>query len=241
MRSPARAPIWIPPGAPAEFPDPNDFEEHGLLAGGGDLSEARLLAAYRAGIFPWYDRPPILWWSPDPRALITPQSLHLSRSMKRTLRKTDFVVTAGRDLSGVMRGCAARAEGTWLTREMQQAYLRLGRSGHALSYEVYAGEELVGGLYGVLIGGLYAAESKFHRRTDASKIALVCSVIDLFDRGVTVFDVQFVTNHLRTMGVHEVSRADYLARCKEAVSLEISAPRPTENLLPRTRMLLGLT
>lgn len=240
MRSFAPAPIWIPPGSPAVFPDPNDYEDHGLLAGGGDLTDARLLAAYRAGIFPWYDSPPILWWSPNPRAIISRETLHLSRSLKRTIRNTSWSVTAGKDLAGVMKGCADRPEGTWLSPEMQRAYLHLGTRGHCLSYEVWDDSELIGGLYGVLIGGFYAAESKFHRVTDASKVALVCAVTDLFDRGVSLMDVQFETDHLRRMGVHEVSRASYLESLEAAISMRLSPPCPTQDLLSRVRDLLGL-
>lgn len=241
MRSRAKAPVWIPEDAPPIFPDPREFGAHGLLAGGGDLSSARLLAAYRTGIFPWYDEPPILWWSPDPRAVISPKSLHLSRSLKRTLRTTRFTVTSNQALSGVMEGCADRPEGTWLTPEMQDAYLKLADLGCAASYEVWEGATLVGGLYGVLIGGLFAAESKFHRRTDASKIALVCAVADLFHRGVRLFDVQFRTDHLETLGVHELSRDDYLERLKSVVSLRLSAPCPEPNLLPSVRRQLRLS
>jgi leucyl/phenylalanyl-tRNA--protein transferase len=240
MRTAPRAPVWIPHGSPPHFPDPRDFDDHGLIAGGGDLDPERLVAAYGAGIFPWYNEPPILWWSPNPRAIITPDSLHLSRSMKRTLRKTSYTVTTGVALERVMEQCAKRREGTWLSDEMQDAYLRLGEMGMATSYEVWDKKQLVGGLYGVQIGGLYAAESKFHRRTDASKIALVCAVTDLFTRGVEVFDVQFVTEHLRTLGVHEVPREEYLQAVKRA-TLGRTAPRqPSENLLPEVLARLAL-
>jgi leucyl/phenylalanyl-tRNA--protein transferase len=139
-----------------------------------------------------------------------------------------------------MEQCAKRREGTWLSDEMQDAYLRLGEMGMATSYEVWDKKQLVGGLYGVQIGGLYAAESKFHRRTDASKIALVCAVTDLFTRGVEVFDVQFVTEHLRTLGVHEVPREEYLQAVKRA-TLGRTAPRqPSENLLPEVLARLTL-
>lgn len=241
MRQARRAPVWIPPGSPPKFPDPSEFEDHGLVAGGGDLTPARLLSAYRAGLFPWYDEPPILWWSPHPRSVITDESLHVSRSLRRTLKKTPLTVTSNTALAQVMVGCAERPEGTWLTDEMQSAYLALEESGHALSYEVWDGEELVGGLYGVLVGGLFAAESKFHRKTDASKIALVCAVTDLFDRGVILFDVQFPTDHLRSLGVHEVTRAQYLARLEQAVVKKTSANPSGENMLPRVRRLRGLS
>lgn len=240
MRSAPRAPVWIPQGSPPDFPDPRQFDDHGLIAGGGDLDPRRILEAYRAGIFPWYDEPPILWWSPNPRAIITPESLHLSRSLKRTLKKTSFRVTQGTALERVMEQCAKRREGTWLNDEMQDAYLRLGEMGFASSYEVWEGKNLVGGLYGVLLGGLYAAESKFHRRTDASKIALVCAVTDLFRRGVVLFDVQFATEHLRSLGVHEVTRGDYLQAAKAAALGQTRPAPPGRDLLPEVRAALGL-
>lgn len=241
MRSAPRSPVWIPADAPAVFPNPSDFDRAGLVAGGGDLSVARLLAAYRRGLFPWYNEPPILWWSPDPRGVIDHTSLHISRSLKRALRQTHFTVTCNTAFKAVMDGCAEREEGTWLTDEMKAAYLALEQSGHALSYEVWHGAELVGGLYGVRIGGLYAAESKFHRRTNASKIALVCAVTDLFSRGLQLFDVQFETEHLKTLGVFEMTRAEYLSRLPDACGRELSPPSPTGNLLPQVLDLLGLT
>jgi leucyl/phenylalanyl-tRNA--protein transferase len=233
-------PIWIPPDAPPVFPNPSGFNPEGLIAGGGDLSTARLLAAYRTGLFPWYDEEPILWWCPDPRSVLTMESLHVSRSMRRTLRNTPWTVTCGKALLEVMNGCADRPEGTWLNAEMKAAYLALGRLGHALSYEVWDGDELVGGLYGVLIGGLFAAESKFHRRTDASKVALCSAAVDLFDRGLQLFDVQFTTDHLKTMGIHEIPRNEYLTRLSSALDIELTAPEQEDNRLPRVRRILGL-
>lgn len=240
MRSAPRAPVWIPPGSPPVFPDPREFDDHGLIAGGGDLDPARLVAAYRLGLFPWYNEPPILWWSPNPRAIVSPESLHVSRSMRRTLRKTSFTVTTGTALERVMEQCAKRRGGTWLSDEMQDAYLRLGEMGMVTSYEVWDKKQLVGGLYGVLIGGLYAAESKFHRRTDASKIALICAVTDLFSRGVELFDVQFATDHLCSLGVHEVSREAYLAVAERATRAQTAPRAPSENLLPEVLTKLSL-
>jgi leucyl/phenylalanyl-tRNA---protein transferase len=187
-----------------------------------------------------------LWWSPDPRGVITPQSLHLSRSLRRALRHTRFTVTCTTAFEAVMDGCAEREEGTWLTSEMKAAYLELKNRGSALSFEVWDGEDLVGGLYGVLVGRLYAAESKFHRRTDASKIALVCAVTHLFSRGLGLFDVQFETAHLKTLGVFEMSRSTYLAQLPEVCSQELSGSlgegeTQTGNLLPQVLTLLGLT
>ncbi len=241
MRITPRSPVWIPPDAPAIFPNPAEFDRAGLIAGGGDLSAQRLLAAYRQGLFPWYNEPPILWWSPDPRGVINRESLHISRSLRRALRQTRFTVTCTTAFEAVMDGCADRQEGTWVTREMKDAYLALKRSGHALSYEVWDGPELVGGLYGVHIGRLYAAESKFHRRTNASKIALVCAVTDLFSRGLELFDVQFETEHLKTLGVFEMSRSEYLSRLGPACSHGLSDPAPEGNLLPQVLSLWGLT
>lgn len=233
----SQVPVFIPEDAPCVFPDPRDFHAMGIIAGGGDLSPARLIAAYRAGIFPWYDREPILWWSPDPRAVITPQSLHVSRSLKRRLVHPPYTVTCNRDPEGVLKGCADRAEGTWLDRGMRAAYLRLFDAGHLLSFEVWQGEasarQLVGGLYGVLVDGLFAAESKFHRKSDASKVALVCAVCTLFARGLRLFDVQFTTEHLVSLGVFNISRDEYLDRLAQAKTTRVLPPEPsTDDLIP---------
>ncbi len=235
----ARRPLWLSENGPPHFPDPSAYDAEGLIAGGGDLSRERLLAAYRKGIFPWFDERPILWWCPDPRSIITRESLHISRSMRHTLRKTSFTLTQGTAMSAVMGGCSDRKEGTWITQEMHDAYLDLHHHGFALSYEVWQQDELVGGLYGVLIGGVFAAESKFHRKTDASKIALIGAVVDLFDRGVGLFDVQFLTTHLGTLGVHEVSRTDYLGRLRKHLPTKLRAPSPDKDLLPRISKLLN--
>lgn len=251
MRGDFRPPLWLRAGAPPDFPDASEFEPQGLVAGGGDLSPARLLAAYGSGIFPWYDEPPILWWSPDPRAIIERDALHVSRSMRRRLRTTSMRVTCNIALERVMEGCAGRVEGTWITTDMKRAYLNLASSGHMLSYEVWEGSELVGGLYGVLLGGLFAAESKFHKKTDASKIALVSAVVDLFDRGLQLFDVQFVTDHLETMGAKEIPRLTYLERLKDARLarlISVGSPRiepppsgtAALDVLPRVRALLEI-
>lgn len=225
----ARSPVWIPAEAPCKFPDPREFAESGLVAGGGDLSVDRLLAAYRAGIFPWYDEPPILWWSPDPRAVITPQTLHVSRSLKRRLESGVYTVTCNRAPEAVLDGCADRNQGSWLNADMKAAYLALFGAGHMLSFEAWASADtgmprLVGGLYGVLVGGLFAAESKFHRETDASKVALVCAVRSLFKRGLRLFDVQFTTEHLMSLGVFDIPRAAYLEQLSEAQGTSAQAP-----------------
>jgi leucyl/phenylalanyl-tRNA---protein transferase len=244
------SPVWLPPSGPCVFPDPRAFSREGLIAGGGDLSAERLLLAYRSGLFPWYNKPPILWWSPDPRAIISPESLHVSRSLKRRINQGTYRVTYNRAPEAVLDGCADREEGTWLNTEMKAAYLRLFDLGHLVSFEVWDNESpssesvdpkhLVGGLYGVLVDGLFAAESKFHRKVDASKVALVCAVSTLFSYGVTLFDVQFVTDHLSTLGVHNMSRLEYLTRLVAARSQQVHLPLAPADLCPDLRRKLRL-
>lgn len=211
-------PLFIRPGDPPAFPDPRGADGEGLVAVGGDLRPARLLLAYDLGIFPWYDAEIPLWWSPDPRAVMDPERLHVSRSLRRLLRRTEWQVTCNRAFTGVMVECSReREDGTWIHTEVIQAYTELHRLGHAHSIEVWEGAQLVGGLYGVQRGGLFAAESMFHRRTNASKVALCCAVLALFRHGVTVFDVQFLTDHLESLGAYEISRREYLERVRAAL------------------------
>ena len=238
-RSPKRFRPWLlPAGAEPCWPDPNlaDADE-GLVALGGDLEPVRLLSAYANGIFPWFDdRAPILWWSPEPRAVLHVESLHVSRSLRRCFQREQFLVSADRDFAGVIDGCAHRTEGTWITQEMRCAYLALHDLGHAHSFEVFRGSELVGGLYGVQVGTLFAAESMFHRTTDASKVALVCAVSSLFAAGFTLFDVQFLTPHLASLGAMLMPRRSYLEGVATAaaqhvpwaaVQEQLRAPFPT--------------
>jgi leucyl/phenylalanyl-tRNA--protein transferase len=201
---------WIPP----ELADPE-----GLVGVGGDLRPATLLAAYADGVFPWFnDDDPILWWSPDPRAVIEFDRLHVSRSLARTLKRGVFTVTVDRCFEAVMRACGeGRPEGTWVTEGMVRAYVELHRLGFAHSLEVWKGDELAGGIYGVGIGALFAGESMFHRVTDASKVALVSLVRRLAGRGYELFDVQMTTEHTERMGATEIPRADYLRRLRAAV------------------------
>jgi leucyl/phenylalanyl-tRNA--protein transferase len=207
------------PGAPLQFPNPRHADADGIVAIGGDLSEERLLLAYESGIFPWYDAGlPPLWWSPDPRAIFERQNLHVSRSLRRELRRRRFRVSFDRAFAEVLRECADRPEtGTWILPEMIGAYARLHQRGQAHSFEVWQGEELAGGLYGVQRAGLFAAESMFHRRDNASKVALVASVVLCFRAGIELYDVQFLTPHLRSMGATSISRADYLTRLSGAL------------------------
>src|SRR5215471_641674 len=213
MRRRGRRPVLLLPGGPIAFPDPEQADDEGLLAIGGDLSSERLLFAYERGIFPWYDEGvPPLWWSPNPRAILDPEGLHVSRSLRRVLRSGRFTVSWNRDFEGVMRCCGDRPGGTWILPEMIEAYVRLHRIGHAHSIEVWEGGELAGGLYGIQRGALFAAESMFHRRTDASKVALVYAVRSLFLAGTRLFDVQLLTSHLASMGAIEIPRREYLGR-----------------------------
>jgi leucyl/phenylalanyl-tRNA---protein transferase len=217
-------PIYLPEGRTLGFPDPRrERGFDGLIAVGGDLSPGRLLLAYREGIFPWYSEgTEILWWSPDPRAIIEMTEIHRSHSLERRLRRGDFAFSIDRAFADVMQGCADRAEGTWIQPEMVAAYHELHRRGHAHSFEAWQDSELVGGLYGVHIGGLFAAESMFHRTTDASKAVLVVAVVSLARAGIRLFDVQFKTSHLASMGAREISRNAYIERLAAVVDLDVN-------------------
>jgi leucyl/phenylalanyl-tRNA--protein transferase len=198
--------------------DPAAADANGLVAMGGDLQPDTLLRAYRNGVFPWYDASmPICWWSPDPRAIIPLDALHVSRRLARTIRSGRFEITANRDFGGVIRGCTLnREDGTWLIPEMIEAYERLHQLGHAHSVEVWSDGELAGGVYGVAVGGFFSAESMFHRRTDASKVALCGLVERLVQLEFELLDIQFVTPHTARMGATEIPREDYLARLASA-------------------------
>ncbi|MGC3980499.1 MAG: leucyl/phenylalanyl-tRNA--protein transferase [Steroidobacteraceae bacterium] len=186
----------------------------GLLAAGGDLSPERLLAAYRRGIFPWYSHgQPILWWSPDPRTVLLPQEFKVSRSLAKSARNRGFDARFDSSFAAVMAGCGDRSlrpEGTWITREMQMAYLELHRLGLAHSMETWQDGNLVGGLYGVQLGRVFFGESMFSRVTDASKFALKMLCERLLDQGVAVIDCQMATPHLSSLGAREISRREFL-------------------------------
>lgn len=194
-------------------------EPNGLLAAGGDLSPERLLAAYRHGCFPWYqDGQPVLWWSPDPRTVLYPQELHVSRSLRKKLRQGIFSVTFDRAFRDVIEGCAgprSYTDGTWITTPMQNAYVKLHELGVAHSVEVWQDERLVGGLYGLAIGRLFFGESMFSRTTDASKAGFVTLVERLRDWGFKMIDCQMPTQHLASFGARAIPRkifAETLAR-----------------------------
>jgi leucyl/phenylalanyl-tRNA--protein transferase len=190
-------------------------EPDGLLAVGGDLAPERILSAYRQGIFPWFSPgQPILWWSPDPRAVLLPEKLKVSRSLRKTINKGSFRVTFDTAFEQVIRACAATPRrgqpGTWITEEMQQAYIHLHRMGHAHSAESWSGDELVGGLYGLRLGRVFYGESMFSRRTDASKVAFVHLVRKLQEEGVVLIDCQVTTDHLLSLGAEEIPRRRFV-------------------------------
>jgi leucyl/phenylalanyl-tRNA--protein transferase len=207
----------------ASFPDPAlaETEPNGLLAVGGDLSPPRLVNAYRQGIFPWYSLgQPILWWSPDPRLVLRPHALHLSRSLRKTLRSDCFRVSLDADFGAVIRGCAAPrpgADGTWIVPEMIAAYERLHALGLAHSAEAWRDGELVGGLYGVALGRAFFGESMFSRTSNASKVAFAHLSQRLAAWGYALIDCQVHTPHLASLGAVSVPRAGFLAEVEAAV------------------------
>jgi leucyl/phenylalanyl-tRNA--protein transferase len=196
-------------------------EPNGLLAAGGDLSPRRLLEAYRRGIFPWFSEgDPILWWSPDPRMVLAPAELKVSRSLAKTLRNKPYEVRFDTAFDAVIRACAAPREGepgTWITAEMRAAYDRLHRLGYAHSVETWIDGELAGGLYGVAIGRMFYGESMFSRARDASKIALAHLARRLQEAGFGLIDCQMRTEHLASLGAREIPRAAFQRAVGELV------------------------
>ena len=194
------------------------LDPNGLLAIGGQLSAKRLLMAYESGIFPWYnsDDEPILWWSPDPRLVLFPASIKISRSLRKTLKKTAFTITFDQAFEQVIDGCAAPrsdGEGTWITSSMRSAYLNLHQQGYAHSVECWSEQTLVGGLYGMAMGKVFFGESMFHQQPDASKIALVHLAEFLKSEQYVMIDCQVKTDHLISLGAEEIPRiafCDYL-------------------------------
>jgi leucyl/phenylalanyl-tRNA--protein transferase len=202
---------------------------NGLLAAGADLSSARLLDAYGRGIFPWFnDGEPPLWWSPDPRMVLFLGELHVSRSLRRRVRSGVYTVTVDAAFEAVMAGCADRrrdGDGTWITTEMFVAYGHLHRLGHAHSVEVWAGDDLVGGLYGVAIGRMFFGESMFARKTDASKVALAHLARQIERWGFEVIDCQMATSHLSSLGAREIPRAEFVGHVRRLAALP-AVPSP---------------
>lgn len=198
------------------FPDPAWADSDGLLAVGGDLSPERILLAYRLGIFPWYSPgEPMLWWSPNPRCILRPADMHVSRRLIRTWKKGRFRVTANTACEAVIRACAEvrleKGEATWLVPEMQQAYLRLHHLGYAQSVEVWQENRLVGGLYGIALRPFFFGESMFHRETDASKLAMAALARWLDGQNFRFIDCQVSNDHLLRLGAQNIPREDFLA------------------------------
>jgi leucyl/phenylalanyl-tRNA--protein transferase len=225
-----RSITWLSPqDAPDSFPPTEQALEDppGLLAAGGDLSPERLLAAYGRGIFPWYSPgQPVLWWSPDPRAVLFPEEFRCARSLAKTLRNGGFTLEVDRDFAAVIDSCAAprqHSPGTWITAEMRAAYLDLHRLGFAHSIETWRGGALVGGLYGVRLGSVFFGESMFSRERDASKVALANLVALSRRHAIAVIDCQLASGHLESLGTRSISRAQFQSLLREHIGLE---PQP---------------
>ena len=208
-------------------------EPSGLLAAGGDLTPQRLLAAYQRGVFPWYsDQQPILWWSPDPRMVLFPDEFKVSRSLAKTLRNGPYTTRLDTAFEAVMRACAApRRSGadTWLNDDMIGAYGELHRLGFGHSVETYAGERLVGGLYGIQLAGVFFGESMFSRERDASKAALARLVAECGGRSIRLIDCQVASSHLSSLGARELPRSEFVA-----LLARLRAARPERPLGGRT-------
>ncbi|OGP60967.1 MAG: leucyl/phenylalanyl-tRNA--protein transferase [Deltaproteobacteria bacterium RBG_13_49_15] len=206
------------------FPSPLFAGENGLLAIGGDLSMERLLLAYRMGIFPWYsENEPILWWSPDPRLVLFPSRIHISRNLRRVLKKRMFQITMDSDFRGVITSCSRirleKGQETWIDRKMIEAYCALHEAGYAHSVEIRKDGQLCGGLYGVSLGGCFFGESMFSRIGNASKIALACLVQYLTTKSFIMIDCQTTTRHLVRMGAQHVPRSLFLSLLQKAMDL----------------------
>lgn len=225
---PPVGPFFLDPNDPEAFPDVSLAltEPDGLLAIGGDLSPARLLAAYKRGIFPWYSKgQPILWWSPNPRAVLYPKELHISRSLRKTLRRGQFTVTLDHAFAQVIMECAKSRNdqrGTWITQEMMQAYQQLHALGFAHSVEVWVNDRLVGGMYGVSLGKVFFGESMFSRLTDASKVAMVylCKQLERWE--FALLDAQVQSAHLDSMGAIPLARDKFI----ESLARHTEQPMP---------------
>lgn len=208
------------------FPDPTQTTEDGLLAIDLPLTQEILLDAYQCGVFPWYSPGmPTLWWSPDPRFVLYPHKLKISKSLSQTIRSQKYSVTWNKAFESVMRFCAYTPrkgeDGTWITPEMIEAYVGLHHQGFAHSVEVRLAQQLVGGLYGIAIGGVFFGESMFHHQRDASKIALVALTEKLKDAGFHFIDAQIPTEHLKSLGAEEIPRSQFLKELEKGIA---SAP-----------------
>ena len=207
---------------PGLFPDVNQTLSHpnGLLAAGGDLSEERLITAYRQGIFPWYEKgQPLLWWSPDPRCVIRPEAYSPSRSLTKLIKKTNFEIRIDANFSEVITACQQRSRGTstWITDAMKNSYLKLHDRGIAHSFECYIEGALSGGLYGLSIGNLFFGESMFHYVTDASKLAFAGLMAKMKNAGCPLVDCQLPNQHLLSLGAFELPRSEFIKTLEEYI------------------------
>ncbi len=200
------------------FPPVHLAEPDGLLAVGGDLSTERLLLAYRNGIFPWYEGEHILWWCPDPRFILVPSKLKVSKSMRQLMKKNIFRFTTNTAFEEVINNCKSISrrgqDGTWITNEIKEAYIRLHREGYAHSAEAWLGDELVGGLYGVRLGKVFFGESMFSKVSNASKFAFISYIEQLTKEGVQLIDCQVYTEHLESLGARMMSRTTFIQMVK---------------------------
>ncbi len=214
-------------GEDTRFPSPEMATPEGIVAIGGDLSPQRLLNAYASGIFPWYSEDePILWWSPDPRSVLLPGDLHISKSMKRLLEKKKFSVKYDRDFKSVIENCSAprkKEHGTWITPDIKEAYISLHGLGFAHSVEVYQDNKLVGGLYGVSLGECFFGESMFSLVPNASKYAFITFVQEIFRMGFLIVDCQVPNPHLTRLGAREIPRAEFLERLEKGLQYDTLA------------------
>lgn len=225
------APYWLDPNDKISFPDVSEalLEPDGLLAIGGDLSTERLLVAYRHGIFPWYsDGQPILWWSPNPRAVLFPSELIISRSLRKSLKREDYTVKVDTAFERVIQACAKPRKdglGTWITDDMMRAYIRLYKQGHAHCVEVWRNNALVGGLYGIGMGKVFFGESMFSTQTDASKIAFAYLTRQIQRWNFALIDCQVYSDHIGSLGARVIPREDFIALLVKYCDL----PSKTEN------------
>lgn len=203
------------------FPDPHDADENGILAVGGNLQPQTLLAAYSHGIFPWpIDELGLAWFSPDPRAVLDFKDLHVSKSLKKVMKRADYDVSIDRCFGRVIRECAAQErpgqDGTWITPNLERSYCAFHQQGYAHSLEIWRAGDLVGGIYGVAVGGVFSAESMFHRLPNASKLAVVHLVEYLRGKNLSWIDIQVMTPHMRRFGAKHISRREFLTRLNKA-------------------------
>jgi leucyl/phenylalanyl-tRNA---protein transferase len=206
--------IWFPPA--------NEANEDGLLAIGGDLNENRLLHAYKQGIFPWYSGDVILWWNPNPRFVLFPSKLKVSKSMQQVLRANKFNYTINQNFKDVITACKTTSRkdenGTWIDDDMQKAYCKLHQLGHAISVEVWHNEELVGGLYGLKLGNIFFGESMFSKMSNASKFGFIKFTDHLIKENIALIDCQVYTQHLESLGAEMISRQNFLEILKQNIS-----------------------